>query len=137
MSKDPAGKIQVFFKTLESPTWNEGKSKTVNFSTNGTYVTIPVPVGQNANWTGTITGLRIDPLKTNDEFGIDDVCVGETPDNCLLHWSFDGAVEVTNPFFGWELKGIVDTWTDGKKWGGRGKAGDPLFRTELEFLCDP
>ena len=122
LSQDGAGKLQVFFKTLESPSYNELDSETEAFPTSGKYVTVAVAVGKNTGWSGTITGIRIDPLMSNSEFGIDDVCVGETPDDCLLHWSFDGADEVTNPFFGWKIKGVANKWTDGEKWG-RGRCG--------------
>lgn len=129
--------LQVFFITEASPTWEEGKSKWASFDTGGGYETIQVPIGANASWTGTITGLRIDPMNSNGAFGVDDVCVGVSPDACLLHWSFDGASEVTSPFFDWTLHGIGETWTDGERWGGQGTQGDPRFRVLFSFECGP
>ncbi len=129
--------LQVFFITEESPTWDEMKSKWASFDTGGAYETIEVAVGTKANYSGTITGLRIDPQNSDEPFGIDDVCVGYTPDDCLLHWSFDGASEVTSPFFDWTLVGIGELWTDGERWGGQGIAGDPRFRVFFELPCAP
>ena len=90
--------LQVFFITEADDTWNEPKSKTVTIDTGGQYETLELPVGEKAKWTGTITGLRIDPMKNDEPFGIDSVCVGVTEDACLLQWTFDGAIEVVSPF---------------------------------------
>ena len=133
---DP-GLMQVFFTTQASTNWEEGKSKWSMFHTGGNYETIELLVGDHAEWKGTITGLRIDPLTSNEPFGIDHVCLGYGPDDCLLEWTFDGASEVTSPFFDWTLIGIEETWTDGLRWGGQGKANDPRFRTEFELECEP
>ena len=129
--------LQVFFITEDSPTWSEGNSKWATFDTGGGYETIVVPIGEKAAWSGTITGLRIDPMNANGAFGIDDVCLGVSADACLLHWSFDGASEVTSPFFDWTLHGIGETWTDGERWGGQGIQGDPFFRVLFSFKCEP
>ena len=129
--------LQVFFTTTASPNWVEGKSKWATFDTAGSYETIQVHIGAHAAWTGTITGIRIDPMNSNEAFGIDDVCLGVSAEECLLHWTFDGASEVTSPFFDWTLHGIGETWTDGERWGGEGIQGDPFFRTLLDFECEP
>jgi len=129
--------LQVFFITDADETWNEAKSKWVVFPGGGQYETLMLPVGAHPAWTGTIKGIRIDPMTSNGGFGIDDVCLGFSEDECLLHWNFDGATEVVSPFLGWQILGIGDLWTDGQKWGGAGTAGDPLFRTFIEFECEP
>lgn len=132
-----ASEMQVFFINSEASTWDEFKSKTVNFDTDGEYQTLEFFVGEHPEWTGTITGLRVDPVKTSEPFGIDEVCVGVTADQCLLQWDFNGASEVTSPFFDWDLIGIENMWTDGEHWGGQGKQNDPRFRINLNFECDP
>ena len=117
----------------------------MTIDTGGQYETLELPVGEKAKWTGTITGLRIDPMKNDEPFGIDSVCVGVTEDACLLQWTFDGATEVVSPFFGWEIYAIEDLWTDGDKWGGQASPIpfmgdtkiDPWFRTFVEFECEP
>lgn len=129
--------LQVFFITAESDIWNEFKSKTVIFDTGGEYETLELAMGEHPEWNGTITGIRIDPINGNEPFGIDDVCVGFTEEDCLLQWTFNGASEVVSPFFDWELLGIEDMWTDGERWGGQGDLGDPLLRISLDFECEP
>ena len=129
--------LQLFFTTETSDNWNEFKSKWVSIDTGGDYETLELAMGEHPEWIGTITGIRIDPLKSNEPFGIDDVCVGVTEEDCLLHWTFNGASQVVSPFFDWEIQGIENLWTDGERWGGEGKAGDPLFRVLLDFECEP
>jgi hypothetical protein len=124
---------QVFFKTATSDFYSEDKSVWVDFPKGGGWLEVIVDMSQNAKWQGTITGLRVDPFNANEYFGIDYVYVGDAARNYIRRWEFNGATSVSNPFFGWTLYGIGNTWTDGKVWGGQGLNGDPFFHINTTF----
>ena len=124
--------MQIFFQTATSSLFSEDKSVWVNFPNGGGYTEIVANMSANPNWKGTITGIRIDPFNATGPFGIDYVYLGDANHNYYQKWDFNGATSVTNPFFGWTLSGITNTWTDGNLWGGTG-TGDPFFYTTVNI----
>lgn len=126
------GRMQVFFKTSTSNFYSEDKSVWVPFPTGGNWGELVVDMSQNANWRGTITGLRIDPVQVNGYFGIDYVYVGTSGRQYVFTTDFNGASTVSNPFFGWTINNVSGLWTDGALWGGYGSV-DPMFYIDTNF----
>lgn len=52
---------QLFWATADDPAFDEGKSVRFSAVADGEFHEVLVPVGEQARWTGTITGLRLDP----------------------------------------------------------------------------
>lgn len=52
---------QLFWATADDPAFDEGKSVRFSAVADGKFHELLVPVGEHARWTGTITGLRLDP----------------------------------------------------------------------------
>lgn len=53
---------QIYFTTQASGSWSESKSKAFTIAANSGYTDYVVDMGTNANWTGTVTRLRVDPI---------------------------------------------------------------------------
>lgn len=70
-NEDTTGKI--YFRTASEDYLSEDKSVTFEVDNNGAWTTYEVDVSTNANWTGTVTALRLDPIETGsgDPIGID------------------------------------------------------------------
>jgi len=67
-------RIQVFFTTTSATSYSEDKSYqsvAIPSTTNGNYVEYTIDLTTNANWAGTITGIRIDPYNKSGTFDID------------------------------------------------------------------
>ncbi len=66
IARIPAGKsMQLFFKTSSSGNWSEGNSARITSTTDDEAV-YTFDLSSNVNWTGKITGLRLDPLDATD-----------------------------------------------------------------------
>jgi murein DD-endopeptidase MepM/ murein hydrolase activator NlpD len=80
-SNAPDGVGNIYFVTSDKPTWSEDKKVRFNVSNYSLSTTAPyfeyiVYMGAHQDWTGTITGIRIDPADTGvigsyDTIGID------------------------------------------------------------------
>ncbi|MHB1000690.1 MAG: ankyrin repeat domain-containing protein [Armatimonadota bacterium] len=68
------GGVKFYFVTDSSPVWDEAKSaRTENVGADGNWHEYTLPIGQNQNWKGIVTGIRINPtcLKANIPFSVD------------------------------------------------------------------
>jgi hypothetical protein len=129
-TSDP--RLQIFFKTAESNFYSEDKSVWVSFPVGGGWLEVVADMAPNPRWRGTITGVRVDPTPGSGHFGIDYVYVGTAARQYVLTTDFNGAVSVSDPFFGWSIANVVERWTDGSLWGGRG-VNDPMFYRDTNF----
>ena len=136
MTTKTEGYWQVFYTTEDFPKFTEDKSKLAYINVSNQYDTLEFDMGSKFTFEGVITGLRVDPPHGTQPFGIDSICLGVSEENCAYKWDFQGETIVPKTFFGWLLHDIVDTWTDGEKWGGSSVNGDPRFTYSLEYACD-
>lgn len=76
----PSGKImQLFFKTSTSNSWSEANSARIKSTTDDEAVYM-FDMNSNANWSGQITGLRLDPLDAvSTEFTIKSITFDTIP----------------------------------------------------------
>jgi hypothetical protein len=132
-----APELQVFFKTQAENFYDERKSIRVPFPTGGGNSTVVGDLSRHPAWTGTLTGLRIDPFDSHSEaacFNVDYVGLTDAAGNEVQRWDFDGAPGTpAEPFFGWRFSGLERTWTDGRYWGACQSDGDPYFYTDLSL----
>ncbi|HYF65430.1 MAG TPA: hypothetical protein VD886_21570 [Herpetosiphonaceae bacterium] len=129
---------QVFFKNPGDADYSEGKSLRANMTLGGGWHEIVLDMSANPAWKGTLSGLRVDPfdsipLSAAEGFGIDYIYVGDANRNYIRTWDFNGATGPSNPFFGWQLAGISNHWTDGNYWGGSTNTGQPRFSINKSF----
>lgn len=94
---NPSGQIRVFFITETDPTWGYGKSVSVSLEQTDAFTTYVVPMSNNQNWSGTITGLRIDPVDgatVGVDFWIDSIAMSGKEGPWLINtFNRDGDVE--------------------------------------------
>lgn len=94
---NPSGQIRVFFITETDPTWGYGKSVAVSLEQTDAFTTYVVPMSNNQNWSGTITGLRIDPVDgatVGVDFWIDSIAMSGKEGPWLINtFNRDGDVE--------------------------------------------
>lgn len=57
---------RVYFTTITSPGYSESKSVPFTLLPNNEYRLYTIYMGNNPEWQGTITGLRLDPVETGD-----------------------------------------------------------------------
>jgi hypothetical protein len=62
---------KVYFITATDTTWNESKSVPFRTLTNSDYTEYAVDMGENPNWTGTISRIRFDPVMDVGEIELD------------------------------------------------------------------
>ena len=129
--------LQVFFKTAASNYYSEDKSMPVKFPGGGGTWHVEANFADHPLYTGTITGVRVDPFASNGNFAIDSVYIANAKNEYVKQWDFKSQTRMTNPFFGWILYNITEAWTNGEQWGGRGVSGDPYFAIDVDFAVDP
>lgn len=54
----------VYFRTADGATYDESRSVTFDVDDTGEWATYDVAMSSHAEWSGTVTGLRIDPVST-------------------------------------------------------------------------
>ncbi len=59
--------FKLYFITDEDTTWDEAKTLgKIDYTPNGDYIEFVIDTSENAKWTGTITGIRIDLFDTSN-----------------------------------------------------------------------
>ncbi len=79
-TREQGESLQVFFTTDKSTNWNGDNCFTIpyeNKSSNGKFIEYTITCTENAAWSGTITGLRIDPLSALGSYEIDYIRITE------------------------------------------------------------
>lgn len=62
-----ANDFKIYFTTSASTSYNEAKSITADYDKpNGDWMDIVIDTSDNSSWTGTITGIRLDPFDTSN-----------------------------------------------------------------------
>ncbi len=64
---------RIYFKTSSSSSYNSDKSVSFNVVSKGPWYNYSVDMTGNSYWSGTITGIRIDPANNGDSSGNDDI----------------------------------------------------------------
>ena len=73
----PGTSAQLFFTTVADGGWSESKSKRIATLPNSDFTTYTFDMSTVPGWTGTITGLRLDPAEAAGSFAIDSIRIGD------------------------------------------------------------
>jgi hypothetical protein len=137
---------RLYFTTNTQPSYSESKAVNAKFATplDGQTYDLVFDFSANANWKGTITGLRFDPFDCttqgslcNDScFNVSQIDVRNAAGGIYpgASWPFDGGPgdPLPNPYQGWTWSNLARTWGQNGEWGACvgpspvGNYGDPL-----------
>jgi hypothetical protein len=67
----PSTSAQLYFTTAADGSWSESKSKRIKTLPNSDFTRYTFDMSTVPRWTGTITGLRLDPAEATGTFAID------------------------------------------------------------------
>jgi hypothetical protein len=73
-----SSKAQLFFTTAADSSWSASKSKRITTFPKSNFTTYTFDMSTVPEWTGTITGLRLDPAEATGNFAIDWIRIGNS-----------------------------------------------------------
>jgi hypothetical protein len=74
-------RAELFFTTAADSTWSASKSKQITTLPESNFTTYTFDMSTVPGWTGTITGLRLDPAEATGTFAIDWIRIGNTTES--------------------------------------------------------